>query len=308
MNLFLRPDKPSYSATDNVTITAYGQTQGISITGVKVDGTTLSGSGNNICPPVPNVTFCTDAAFGGNTSSNIRIGNWSVGHHNVEITVSVGNSQQKFYTGFDVSNYNIIATTDRFSYDLYQNVTLTIKASYINGTVLSNQNVTATLFKAQPPNDIYVTQDNGTTDSSGQATIKLNATQPGFNYIKINMNGQLQFIGVQVSSLKVSLLDASRNIVTNYDASAGGSVTIYVNATSGNDVVPDGSTVSAKLWSFGNFVDLPTNTTTSGNASITFSISSSAPAQMYGLEVRITTTNGEQGFAQPAAVFRQRIP
>lgn len=298
-DLFLRPDKPSYSATDNVTITAYGQTQGISVVGINIDGTTLT---NGPCNPTPNVTFCTDAAFGGDTSSNIRIGNWSVGHHNVEVTVSSGSGQQKFYTGFDVSNYNIIATTDRFSYDLNQNITLTIKASYINGTVLSNQNVTATLYKAQPPNDIYVTQNNGTTDSSGQATIKLNATQPGFNYIKINMNGQLQFIGVQVSSLKVSLLDASRNIVTNYDASAGGSVTIYVNATSGINDVPNGSTVSAKLWSFGNFVDLPTNTTTSGNASITFSISSSAPAQMYGLEVRITTPAGEQGFAQPATL------
>jgi len=301
-DLFLRPDKPSYGVTDNVTITAYGPTQGTSVAGVKVDDTTLNGGGNNICPPVSGVTFCTDAAFGGDTSSNIRIGNWSVGHHNVEITVSSGSGQQKFYTGFDVSNYNIIATTDRFSYDSNQNITLNIKASYINGTVLSNQNVTATLFKAQPPNDIYVTQNNGTTNSSGQVAIALNATQPGFNYIKINMNDQLQFIGVQVSSIKVSLLDASRDIVTNYDASAGGSVTIYVNATSGNSDVPDGSTVSARLWSFGNFIDLPTNTTASGNASITFSIPPSAPAQMYGLEVRITTPTGEQGFAQPATL------
>jgi hypothetical protein len=301
-DLFLRPDKPSYGATDNVTITAYGQTQGISISGVKVDGTTLAGGGNNICPPIPNVTFCTDAAFGGDTSSNIRIGNWPVGHHNVEITVSSGGGQQKFYTGFDVSNFNIIATTDRFSYDLNQNITLNIKASYINGTVLSGVPVAAVLMKAQPPNDIYVTISTGNMNSSGQATLKLNATQPGFNYIAINVSNQFQYIGVQVSSLKVNLLNSTRDIVTNYYAVPGSSVTIYINATSGGNNVPNGSTVSAKLWSFGNSIDLPTNTTTNGNATITFSISSSAPAQMYGLEVRITTTNGEQGFAQPATL------
>jgi len=306
-DLFIRPDKPSYSATDNVTIAAYGPLESFTIppSGVKVDGTTLTQcwdtSEGECTTPLANSKYHINDAWSSG-AKYIELGNWSVGHHNVEITVSSGGGQQKFYTGFDVSNYNIIATTDRFSYDLNQNITLTIKASYINGTVLSNQNVTATLYKAQPPNDIYVTQNNGTTDSSGQATIKLNATQPGFNYIKINMNGQLQFIGVQVSSLKVNLLDSSRNIVTNYYASAGSSITIYVNATSGGNNVPNGSTVSAKLWSFGNSIDLPTNTTTNGNATITFSISSSAPTQMYGLEVRITTTSGEQGFAQPSTL------
>jgi len=298
-DLFIRSDRPVYQTTDNVAFIAYGASQGTSIVGVKVDGTTLT---NGYCDPTAGVTFCTSEGFG--TGSNtIKIGNWSVGHHDVVITVSYGSSQQNFYTGFEVSAYNIIATTDSFSYNLNQNITLNIKASYNNGTVLSSNGVTATLYKAQPPNDINVSEDRGTTNSMGQATLHLNATQPGFGYIKINVGGQLQFIGVQVSSIKITLLNAiGGGAVTNFNVAPGGTVTIYINATSGGSNIPDGSTAKAALWSFGNRVDLPDGTFANGNATINVSIPTFAPSQVYGLEVRVNTPNGDQGFAQPSTL------
>lgn len=302
-DLFLRSDKPSYGVTDDVTITAYGPTQGTSVAGVKVDDTTLNGGVNNTCPPVPGVSFCTDAAFGGDTSSNIRIGNWSIGHHNVKITMSSSGGQQDFYTGFDVSNFNIIATTDSFAYNLNQNIILNVKTYFINGTVLNNANITARLLKSQPPNDIYVDEKNSFVPTGGQAVFNLNATKPGFNFIRINVNGQLQYIGVQVSSVKVTLLNATgESTVTNYNAAPGNNVTIYVNATLDGISVPDGSTVTAALWAFGNRVDLPSNTTTNGNTTIPIQIPSLAPSQTYGLQITVTTPSGDQGFAPPATL------
>jgi hypothetical protein len=302
-DLFLRSDKPSYGTTDNVTISAYGPLESFSITEVKVDSTTLTQGSINNCNVTVGVTFCIDTAWGAG-SNNIKIGNWSVGHHNVVVTISFGGGQQKVYTGFDVSNYNIIATTDNFAYDLNQNITLSVKASYTNGTALNNTNVVATLFKAQPPNDIFVTQVNNTTDSTGQTILRLNATQPGFNFIKINVSGQLQFIGVQVSSIKVTLLNATGgSTITNYNAAPGSATTIYVNATNATGAnVPDGSTITASIWAFGNRVELPSNTTTNGNTTIPIQIPSFAPSQVYGLEIRVTTPSGEQGFAPPATL------
>ncbi|MFH1473808.1 MAG: hypothetical protein ABIE55_02840 [Candidatus Aenigmatarchaeota archaeon] len=306
-DLFVRPERPSYQTTDNVTILMYGPLESFTIppSGVKVDGTTLSQGSLDNCDPTPNVTFCINDAWSSG-SKEVKIGNWSVGHHNVEITSSTGGGQQKFYVGFDVNSFNIMTSTDKFSYDLNENITLSVKATAINGTALSGQNFTATLYKAQPPNDILVAGANGTTNSTGQATVTLNATKPGFNYIMINMGGQKQFMGVQVSTLKVTLLSGepgpSASIVDNYDVSPGSTVIIYVNATRGGASVPDGTAVSAKLWSFGNYIEIPFNTTTNGNATISLDIPAFSPLQKYGLEIRLTSPDGEQGFAPPATV------
>lgn len=317
-DLFLRPDRPVYQTSGNVTIDMYGALGTVTIpnNGVKVDGTTLTtcfdttdplnyGSCNNPSngnTAMPGINYHVNDAWG-EGSKKVELWNWTVGHHDVEITVSVGGGEQKFYTGFDVSDKNIIFSTDKFGYDLNENITLDVKILSLNGTALANQAVVATLYKAQPPNDINVTEASGTTNSTGQVTLKLNATKPGFNYIKINSGGQLQFAGVQVSSVKATLLNSTLNgLVTNYNAAPGDTVTIYVNATSGGANVPDGSTVTASLWAFGNRVDLPSNTTTSGYANISFQLPTFAPAQVYGLEVRLTTTNGEQGFAPQSSL------
>jgi len=306
-DLFLRPDRPAYQTTDNATIDMYGALGTVTIpkNGVKVDGTTLAecflddGSCSGLAP---GVNYHVNDAWGVG-SKKVELGNWSVGHHDVEITVSVGGGEQKFYTGFEVSDKNIIFSTDKFGYDLNENITLDVKILSLNGTALANQAVVATLYKAQPPNDINVTEASGTTNSTGQVALKLNATKPGFNYVKINSGGQLQFAGVQVSSVKATLLNSTLNgMVTNYNGAPGDTVFIYVNATSGGSNVPDGSTVTAALWSFGNRIDLPSNTTISGNTTIGFQIPSFAPAQVYGLEVRLTTTNGEQGFAAQSSL------
>ncbi|MFH0929163.1 MAG: Ig-like domain-containing protein [Candidatus Aenigmatarchaeota archaeon] len=303
-DLFVRPERPSYQTSDNVTILMYGPIESFTIppSGVKVDGTTLS---QGPCNPTPNVTFCINDAWSSG-SKEVKIGNWSVGHHNVEITSSTGGGQQKFYVGFDVNSFNIMTSTDKFSYDLNENITLSIKATTISGTAISGQNLTATLYKAQSPNDILVAGANATTNSTGHAIVTLNATKPGFNYIMVNMEGQKQFIGVQVSTLKATLLSGEPgpgvSIVDNYDVLPGGTVTIYVNATRGGAVVPDGTVVTAKLWSFGNYIEIPSNTTTNGNATISLGIPAFSPLQKYGLEVRLTSPDGEQGFAPQATV------
>jgi len=305
LDLFMRPDRPVYQATDNVTINIYGPIGDFSIpsSGVKVDGTTLTQGPLNDCAPTVGSTFCVSDAWGAG-SKYVGLGNWSIGHHDVVITISQSGSEQKFYTGFDVNDKIITVSADRFSYNLYDTINLTVKLGYINGTAVNNANVNASLYKAQPPNDILVTSNYSSTTPAGVANMTLNASQPGFNYMKVNVSGQLQFIGVQVSSVKVTLLSAAPSSggvgANNYNVTPGGTVTIYINASSAGVNIADSSTVKAALWAFGNRVDLPSNTTTSGNATITVQMPSFAPSQMYGLEVTVTTPNGEQGFAAPS--------
>ena len=299
-DLFIRPEKPSYGIAENVTIMIFGPPPGsysIAPKGVKVDGTTLDQGPLNDCVPTPGITFCVSDEWGGN-AKEVNIGNWSAGMHGIEFKISATGGEQWFRSGFSVSEFTITLSTDKFSYELKENVTLTVKANYPNGTAVAEKNVTAKLYKAQPPNDILVNQTNGTTDSSGKVVLKLNASKPGFNYIAVNVSGQMQFIGVQVSTVRLTLLnEPDGNATTNYNAAPGNTVKIYVNATYGSNAVPDGSVVKATLWAFGNSVDFPTNTTSGGQATLSMSISSFAPTQVYGLEVRLTTPSGEQGFA-----------
>ena len=302
MNLFIRTDRPSYSQSDIVYIDVYGP-PGFSIGGVAVDGTALTSCNTYTCP-VRGVSYGLIAPGGSNPNyGQVNLSSWNVGHHDVAITASSGSSQT-FHMGFDVNSYNIMLSTSNFVYNLNSNISLAVKATYPNGTSVNNSIVNVTLFKAQPPNDIFVAQSSNTTNSSGQTTFNfLNATQPGFNYVRVNVSGQLQYIGVQVSSLKVNLLSAAGgSAVSNYNAAPGDTVAIYVNATSGGNNVADGSTVTAKIWAFGNSIDLSPNTTTSGNATIYFQVPSFAAAQNYGLEVRLTSPSGEQGFAPPASL------
>ncbi|MBI5697492.1 MAG: hypothetical protein HZC29_03135, partial [Thaumarchaeota archaeon] len=301
-DLFIRPDKPVFSQSENVSLTIFGppaNSYSIAPNGIKVDGTTLTQGALNDCSVVSGSTFCMSDSWG----KNVNLGNWSAGHHNLEFTISFGQGQQKFYTGFDVSLYNIMVTTDNFTYRTNSNVTLTVKVNHPNGTAVSNANVFATLYKAQPPNDIYVNQTNATTDSTGQVVLRLNASQPGFNYIKVNASGQLQFIGLQVSTIQVSLMSAATGgVVSNYNVAPGDTATIFVNATSGGSAVADGSIVKASTWAFGNQIDLPSNTTTGGISSISYQVPSFAPTQVYGLDVSVTTSGGDQGFAPQSSL------
>jgi hypothetical protein len=301
-DLQFRPDRPAYSTSENVTIQIFGLAPGeYSVSTVKVDGRTLSSCMYELgCFLIPGTNFHMNDQ-NAIQEKDIELGTWAVGHHNVEFKVSYGSGEQTFFTGFDVRSFNIMANTDNFVYALHSNLTLTVKASFANGTKVSGANVTATLFKAQPPNDIQVNQTYRLSDTNGEATLWLYASQPGFNYIRINISGQLQFIGIQVSSVNVSLFDSFGGSITDiYTGSPGDNLTIYVNARSGASPVANGSTVRANLWAFGNKQELSSNTTTSGNATITFQVPSTASQQNYGLEVSVVTTSGDQGFAQPA--------
>lgn len=294
MDLFIRLDRPVYLPTENVTLDVFGAPGFTVSETITVDDTTITEDKTGNC--VSGVRFCMNDVD--NTYKQINLVNWTIGHHDVEITAYYGGGSQKFYTGFDVNDKKIIASTNKFSYDLNEWINLTVKVMALNGTALSGQNVVATLYKAQPPNDINVTQNTTITGPDGSNSTLLNASQPGFNYIKVNVSNQLQFIGVQVSSLKVTLLNAiGGSVVTGYTATPGDTLRIYVNATSGGSDVPDGSTVKAKLWAFGTPMELPSNETTDGNATISYQIPALAPAQVYGLEVVVKTPTGEMGFA-----------
>ncbi|MBI4895730.1 MAG: PQQ-binding-like beta-propeller repeat protein [Candidatus Aenigmarchaeota archaeon] len=285
---FVKTDKFSYSTTENVTVQIF-LPPGILPTTVKgiVDG---NATGAVAGSPINNQTW------------NIILGTRSPGHHNVEVKVAANGGIQSFSTGFDVNAYVIKTNTSSYSYRLNQNVTLSVSLNYLNGSSVVNKNVTATLYKAQPPNDINISFATSNTSSSGLVTLNLNASKAGFNYIRIDVEGQTQFIGFQVSSVSVSLLNNAGAVVTNYDSAPGSSLSILVNATSAGTNVPNGSVVTATIWAFGNPISLPTNTTIGGNSTIPVQIPSNAPAQVYGLDVVVTTPSGEQGFAPPSTL------
>ncbi|VVB61706.1 Uncharacterised protein [uncultured archaeon] len=300
----IRPDKPTYTQSDNVILQAFGQSNGIS--SVKVDGTSLSQCFGAGCAAAGQ-TYAANNSMGYN-QLNLSSG-WKPGHHNVEVKASTGGGQQTFYTGFDVTKFSVSAITDKFSYSLNENITLNVTITYPeNGSAVNNTPIAASLFKAQPPNDIFVTSATGSTDNTGKLSLKLNATQPGFNYILVNVTiaNQPFFIGVQVSSLNITLQNSGGGALPNneYTGTADGTtpVTIRVNATSGGAAVADGSQVRASVWAFGRQQVLPSNTTAGGIGIISFTIPSEAPVQVYGLEIKVTTPSGDTGFALPATL------
>lgn len=299
MDLFIRPDRPTYSQTDSVTIDVFGQSGFTILDSMKIDGSTLlRNSTSGTCVVTSGKNFCVSDMD--NTHKRISLGAWTVGHHNVAITASSGGNEQTFYSGFDVNLYNVIVSTNKFSYDLNEMINLSVNVMATNGSALPS-NVIATLYKAQPPSDINVTQNLTITGiSTGKNSTLLNASQPGFNYIKVNASGQLQFIGVQVSSIKVNLYNSTSLSVTEINVNPGSTVTINVNATSGNSPVQDGSIVKATLWTFGNPTELSSNTTTSGLSVLSYQVPATAVGQIYGLEVSVTTPVGDSGYASPA--------
>jgi len=302
----IRSDKPSYTQSDLVLLNVFAPSD-YTVSSLKVDGQGWTETLD--CPAVySEKKFCVPCVGSCETSKlkqiNLSSG-WGPGHHNVEVKVSTGQGDQTFFTGFDINTYNIFATTNKFSYDTNENITLNITVAYPNGTAVSNKPIVASLYKAQPPNDIYVTNASGNTGADGKIGLRLNATQTGFNIIKINASGQMWFIGVQVSTLKVELQNSTGGAVSNneYSGVAGGEpVTIRVNATSSGIAVADGSEVRASIWAFGRQEELPSNTTTNGIGIISFTIPADAPAQVYGLEIKVTTPSGDTGLAPPSAL------
>ncbi|MCK5334433.1 MAG: hypothetical protein KAJ24_07980, partial [Candidatus Aenigmarchaeota archaeon] len=313
MDVHIRPNRPSYLQDEGVVLDMFSAPEpAVTVVSLKVDG---QGWNEN---PFQNATAdYTQSMFGLScvgecATSNYKIINlssgWSPGHHDVEVKLSVNGNTQSFFMGFDVNALNIFAMTDKFSYGLNENITLNVSVAYPdNGIAVSGAAVVATLYKAQPPNDILVTSVGGATDAYGKASIMLNATQNGFNYIQINVSGQVWFIGVQVSSLNVEITDAGGNPVSNNEyigvADGSTSVVIRVNATIGDLPVPDGSEIRAVLWVFGHPEELPSNTTSSGVGTISFTMPPFAPAQVYGLELKVITPSGDAGYA-PQATLR----
>jgi len=289
LQAYVQTDKPTYQITDTVLINVF--TGGSTVTNVTA---TLDGNSSNIFNGLNVVGNQWRLNFSTNT----------VGRHGVEITLtdSSGNTQ-KLFTGFDVNAFSISISTDKFTYAVNSLINLTVKAQYPNATSVGSTNVIAILYKPQQGSNLKVGNVSGVTDSTGTVYLLLNATKSGFNFIDINISGQRTFIGVIVSSLRVNLTNSTGGTVTNYQASPGNNVTLYVNVTTASGVaVADGSRVTARILAFGTAVDLPSNTTLGGISSIVFQVPSNAPAQVYGLEVSVATQDGSQGYALPATL------
>ncbi len=281
----IRTDKPSYQPTENVTLLVYfigsPQEPKLLVDGVQTQPASKSGDGK------PYVVVISPPAEGG----------WSAGRHNIEFSFTQGASSQSVFAGFEVTVYSILVSPDRFSYQLYQNATITVKViNATDSTPVIGAAVAGTLYKFQQSGDLQVSNATNVTASSGTATLTFNLTKAGFNYVKIVVNGnQNAFVGFLVSGMAIGLT------LNKQAYSPGDSLIATINVTGAN---ASNASVSAKLFAFGSFTDLPTSSTYfigSGAtgpyfANISYTIPSDAPGITYFLDVKVTLVNGDTGF------------
>ncbi|MBI1978671.1 MAG: hypothetical protein HYS62_01255 [Candidatus Aenigmarchaeota archaeon] len=296
---FVQSEKPSWSTTESVLI-------------------------NVFIPPGTTLTSAPTAAVDGNSSSNytatqlapdfyqFNLGAQKAGRHSVKVTAATSSGSQSAFTGFEVIATNIQVQTRRgatpqfeFNANEIFNLTVTV-INVTTGGPINNAEIVATLYKANPPNDINVTRNVSYTNANGYVAMNINASnRGGFHYILVNVtnSSQTQYAGIMVSTLKVNLLNstpANNGVtVTRYSSAPGSTVNIFVNATSGGVNVADGSIVTVRVWAFGRPIEF-TNTTTSGNSTISFEIPSFAPKLTYGLDVIVADTSGNTGVAPRA--------
>ncbi len=279
-------DKPTYQPTDNVTLNiiirgAPGNPE------LLVDGVQYEPGQDDI----------TQTPFGFKVIIVPIGGSWVAGHHEIKFSFSQGTSTQSTYTGFDVNVYSIIAQPDKWSYQLGDTATISVKViNGTNSTPISGVTVNGTLFKFQQSGDLQVNTSNNVTDSSGVGVLEFNLTKTGFHYVKITVGGnQVTYTGFLVSGMSVSL-------TTNQDSySPGDTLIATINVTGAN---ASNASLSAKLFAFGSFRDLSTTgvyfigsgATGPYYANLTYTIPSNAPAITYFLDVKATTVNGEIGF------------
>jgi len=300
LELFVEPEKPSYSISEAVKVKVFTP-----------PGTSLTGNPTAILDGQTNVTY--QASQLAPNFYQFNFGTQTTGRHNVQISASTSSGTQTVFTGFEVIATNILVETRRgsnvqFVFDANELLNLTVTViNATNGSVVPNQAVEALLYKVSPPNDINITRNVSTTNAAGFANMTLNVSNRGGpHYIQVSVGGQKQYVGVMVSSLAVSLMNATPGstgaaIVSSFSATPGSTVNIFVNASSAGSNVADGSLVTLRLWAFGRPIEI-TNTTTSGNSSLSFAIPSFAPRLTYGLDVSVTTTSSSIGFAPPAAL------
>lgn len=286
MDVFIRGEKASYSQEENVSFEIFAPCE-FEVESVKVDGTSVDAQ-------------VTAMPYG---SKRVELGNnWAPGYHDVEFSISSSSGTQTFHAGFEVRVFNVKVSTEKFVYAVNSLVPVRVKVSYPNGTAAQGIEVNASLYLVQGTEWVEVSKNSSTTDSKGEAVVYLNASKPGFNRIAVNVSGQIEHAGIQVSSVEVTLLDPEGAVTNGYVVNAGEDLVIRVNASLNGESVPDNSTVRATLWMFGSPVELPANSTENGNATIVFRIPENTPAETCGLEVRVITPSGDTGFAPPATV------
>ncbi|MBI2084704.1 MAG: hypothetical protein HYT70_03795 [Candidatus Aenigmarchaeota archaeon] len=302
---FVETEKPSYSTTDTVKVNVFVP-----------PSTTLSSNPTAVLDGLSNVTYTANQSGPG--FYQFDLGTRQVGRHSVKVTVSTSGGSQDIFTGFEVISTNIQVETRRgatLEFKFNANELLNLSVKVINsstGQPVSSKQVVVTLYKVSPPNDINVSHNNTynytNTSTQGIAQLFLNVgNRSGPHYAKVLVDNQVQYAGIMVSSLSVSLMNATPGtagaaIVNSFTGTPGTTVNIYVNASSGGGFdVADGSIVTLRLWAFGRPTEI-TNTTTKGNATLSIEIPSFAPKLTYGLDVSVSTSDGSAGFAPPASL------
>jgi len=286
----IKPMKPFFEKDDDILFDIeYSSSEQLSILSVEVDGMEVP-SCSLASPPC----YHSEATSFGvvlNITNNVE---WGGGRHVVRVEFSSYSGTFDEYSGFYVRDIIIIPTLDSHVAHLNENIHLTVTAMYPNGTFVVNKEVFAKLFKFQTHGDLLVNYTSSITDSNGIAELYLNASRPGDCYILVNVSNSLEYIGVFVSSLKVSLLDKDGNPVDEVEGKAGSLIGLRVNATSDDIKVPDGSSVRLTLWLKEGPVEV-FNTTKKGNATLFVEIPPNIPEGKYPLEVRVLTPSGESG-------------
>lgn len=281
-NVQIQPDRPAYQPTDNLTLNIFfgGEPQQpqLLIDDVQTIPASISGNGRPYIVVVvpPN-------------------GGWAPGHHQIKFSFTQGSSTQTVYSGFEVNSFNIVATPDKFSYQVGETARVLVKVfDPQTSSPVQNTIVNGTLFKFQQSGDLQVGTNGTSTNTSGIAVLTFNLTKAGFHYVKIIVNGsQHQFVGFLVSGLNLRLsLDRQQY-------SPGESFNLTINVT-GADAT--GALVSARMFAFGQPTEIPSSGLSFGGvdpyyAYLVYQIPSNAPAITYFLDVKVTLANGDTGFA-----------
>jgi len=262
---------PSENATISVRVPTSESVNSVAVT--ELDGSSVNITGDRVTNPSAGLY-------------RVDVGQRAVGEHIVTATVTTDSATQKARTQFAVRSYALSASLDSRQVQAGETVTLDVNVRNPDGAAVDGQSVSASLNSTNPVRE----QDAGsaTTDSNGDASISLSSDRSGFHFIEVEVGEQTRYLGLQVSNIDVRLEDASGEPVDGYQAEPGTTQTLHINATNSTSgsSIPDGSTVRAAVFVYGDPVELGRATTTGGEANIDFDIPSSVPAREYGLLVQ----------------------
>ena len=279
----MHTERFSYTKDENVTLLVFSSSQPT----LYIDGSKVSDS--NATSMSNGYKFLLTPPSGG----------WSSGFHNLQAEVTSGTNKQSLFRGFEVNVLNINSFPLSFSNPINQNATIMVRVmNTTSGSPIPVDTATVTYvfnkFEGLAPIQLgtYV----NTTNANGEATGQFNITSAGFNFVEITVQKgavtQKQFVGFFASGITV------RATTDKQTYAPGDTVMISVNVSDSAYVAQNGATVEGQIRSFGDSVNLGTNSTNAGGlTNLTYVIPTSASTQTRFAELRISTATGDTAFA-----------